>query len=186
MILFKVIGDSGHISSGMIFCENWPRNADSGDHVFNFAKDFGPGCRVCKWFSVILNCMSRQAKVQNKVTFQQILLKYAIATAFDLICSQKLVSLDPLEQVGWRPFLDPHLLPLFSSPRPGVSMAAELPTWKHHHHRHHHHRHNYHNHHHDQSKTNHQHDQPKTKREYGGSLITSFITSGIKSVWAQN
>ena len=48
MILFKVIGDSGHISSGMIFCENWPRNADSGDHVFNFAKDFGPGCRVCK------------------------------------------------------------------------------------------------------------------------------------------
>ena len=48
MILFKVIGYSGHISSGMIFCENWPRNADSGDHVFNFAKDFGPGCRVCK------------------------------------------------------------------------------------------------------------------------------------------
>ena len=175
MILFKVKGYSGHISSGMIFCENLPRNADSGDHLFNFAKDFGPGCRVCKWFSVILNCMSRQAKVQNKVTFQQILLKYAIATAFDLICSQKLASLDPL---GWRPFLDPHLLPLFSSPRPGVSMAAELPTWKHHHHRHHHHHH--HNHHY------HHHDQPKTKSEYGGSLITSFITSGIKSVSAQN
>ena len=48
MILFKVIGYSGHISSGMVFCENLPRNADSGDHVFNFAKDFGPGCRVCK------------------------------------------------------------------------------------------------------------------------------------------
>ena len=48
MILFKVIGYSGHISSGMVFCENSPRNADCGDHVFNFAKDFGPGCRVCK------------------------------------------------------------------------------------------------------------------------------------------
>ena len=48
MILFKVIGYSGHISSGMIFCENLPRKADPGDHVFNFAKDFGPGCRVCK------------------------------------------------------------------------------------------------------------------------------------------
>ena len=72
--------------------------------------------------------MSRQGKAQNKVTFQQIPFKDAIATAFDLICSQKLASLDPLEQVGWGPSLDPHLLPLFSSPRPGVSMAAELPT----------------------------------------------------------